>query len=361
MLRMRNRTHCLTAALAWLVVMVAAQTQAWAQSKPDAEPTTDLNPRQTAEGDNRPWAEGVSVDDQAQAEVIFKEGNQHMRDSLFVQAIGKYREALTIWDHPSIHYNLSLALMNLDRPILVYGHLGNAISHGPEPIEQDKYDQALAYRELVLEELAWIEVVCEQEDVRVALDGRQLFVGPGREKVLVRKGEHQVSASREGYFAQNRQITLAAREEAVEVFNLVSVDEVTVSRRRWAPWIPWTLVATGSAIVASGAIFHNQSRTGFGSYDDGFDSACSEGCPVTDISTNLNDELSGAENNQTIAYIAYGVGGVALASGMVMVFLNQPRLYRKEQLQDDGGQPRPLVVAPWASGRDAGVQATLRF
>ena len=69
----------------------------------------------TETGD-RPWAKGVSKERQEAAWEVFREGNALLKDSLFAKAADKYREALKSWDHPAIHYNLALALVNLDQP-----------------------------------------------------------------------------------------------------------------------------------------------------------------------------------------------------------------------------------------------------
>ncbi|HEY0193630.1 MAG TPA: hypothetical protein VGC42_21080, partial [Kofleriaceae bacterium] len=70
-----------------------------------------------------PWVAGVTPSEQQAALAAFREGNQQLNDGLFVNAVNKYREALKHWNHPAIHYNLSLALLNLDQPIEVYDEL----------------------------------------------------------------------------------------------------------------------------------------------------------------------------------------------------------------------------------------------
>src|SRR5437879_5618527 len=68
----------------------------------------------------RPWVRGVPAAEQKVALDLFREGNTLLKESLFVQAAAKYREALRHWNHPGIHYNLALALLNLDQPVEVY-------------------------------------------------------------------------------------------------------------------------------------------------------------------------------------------------------------------------------------------------
>src|SRR5690349_12569407 len=76
------------------------------------EPVSDATARmKTSE---RPWAAGVSPERQEAALKHLQEGNGLLKESLFVAAAKVYRQALTEWDHPGIHYNLALALLNLD-------------------------------------------------------------------------------------------------------------------------------------------------------------------------------------------------------------------------------------------------------
>src|SRR5690349_6782060 len=80
-------------------------------------------------GESKPWAQGVPEAKQKQATALFKEGNALLRDSFFKQAVDKYREAITYWDHPAIHYNLAIALINLDQPLEVYASLQKALKY----------------------------------------------------------------------------------------------------------------------------------------------------------------------------------------------------------------------------------------
>ena len=97
----------------------------------------------------RPWVVGVPAREQKAATDLFREGNALLKESLFVQASAKYREALSHWNHPGIHYNLALALLNLDQPIEVYKHLEEALKYGPAPLDADKFDHANRYRALI--------------------------------------------------------------------------------------------------------------------------------------------------------------------------------------------------------------------
>src|SRR5690348_3534769 len=63
-------------------------------------------------GSQSPWVKGVSQERQAAAAVLFNEGNGYYEKAVFSKAAELYRRALEQWEHPAIHYNLALALMD---------------------------------------------------------------------------------------------------------------------------------------------------------------------------------------------------------------------------------------------------------
>src|SRR5258706_5080503 len=105
-------------------LVLALSLPAGAQSPPSpatpARPPAQIDLGAAAPGAlDRPWAKAVTPQEQKLATDLFREGNALLKESLFVQAAEKYREALRHWNHPGIHYNLALALLNLDQPVEV--------------------------------------------------------------------------------------------------------------------------------------------------------------------------------------------------------------------------------------------------
>src|SRR3569832_1835287 len=84
-------------------------------------------------GDTRPWAAVVKKSEQEAARKLFHDGNVQLNDGLFAKAAEVYKQALTHWDHPAIHYNLALALMNLDQPIESQANFRVAVEVGGAP------------------------------------------------------------------------------------------------------------------------------------------------------------------------------------------------------------------------------------
>src|SRR5450432_3343939 len=186
-----------------LMGLVMAQT-ASAQDKPKSGPGV-------AEAE-RPWAKGVAPDQQRIALQMFQEGNALLKENLFKRASDRYAEALSHWDHPAIHYNLALALLNLDKPIEVYQHMEKAMAYGDGPLDMEKFQHAKSYRALIEKELARLEVTCDAADANVTLDGVTLFTSPGKWEGLVRSGKHAIVATKQGYLTSEKTKSLPPGE-----------------------------------------------------------------------------------------------------------------------------------------------------
>ncbi len=104
-----------------------------------------------AAGD-RPWALGVSKADQHRALELFVAGNVALNASNYVEASKTYETALRSWNHPGIHYNQALTLLNLDRPGEVLQHLDAALIY-PQALESDKVENARATRQRIIKRL----------------------------------------------------------------------------------------------------------------------------------------------------------------------------------------------------------------
>lgn len=330
----------------------AEPTPAPAQESGTAENLSP--PPSSGPAQERPWAKGVSPENQKAALELFRTGNTLLKDSVFVQAIEKYRQALALWDHPAIHYNLALALLNLDQPLEVHEHLVAAMRYGVAPLDVEKLEHARAYRNLIEKQLAQVEVTCDVAGASVVMDGRPLFTAPGRFEGLVRAGPHTIVASKEGYITNNQSRALPAGEATKIELKLFTNDDLTQYRRKWSAWKPWVVVGAGVALAAGGGFLHMQSRDNYNAFDLGIN-ACG-GC-VPD--SGLADKRVQGDTMQKLAFTGYAVGGAALVTGAVLLYMNRLQPYHVEKT-DTAAQS--LSVAPvLGGGGTKGVSATFRF
>lgn len=306
-------------------------------------------------GSDRPWAQGVSEDDQRTALDLFTQGNKLLKESIFVQAAAKYREALKHWDHPAIHYNMALALLNLDQPVEVREHLVAAMKYGAAPLDEEKFTQAQSYQELIEKELARVKIACSEPGARVTLDGQPLFTAPGSYENFVRAGPHSISATKEGFIPFEVSRPLPAGELTTLDMKLYTQEELTEYRRRWSTWVPWSVVAGGAVLAGSGALLQQSASSHYKTFDQGI-SQCGGCVPSGSVAS----ARSTGNTLQTAALAAYGVGGAAIVTGAVLVYMNRLMPYHADQKVDVVDKPQ-VSVSPYLAPNGGGLVAAARF
>ena len=316
----------------------------------------DAAPEATKDAeDDRPWAKGVAPVEREAARSLVKEGNRLVEDALFVKAAEKYRAALMHWDNPAIHFNLALALINLDQPVEVYKHLEKALQYGAAPLGPEKAEHARSYRALIEKQLARVVIVCQVSGAAVTLDGNPLFTGPGRYEDVVRAGPHTVVARRADSFPTEQTATLPPGETSTIDLKLYRAEDLTRFRRKWPAWKPWMAVASGIVVAGVGGILHWQGRESIRAFDAGVANDCPTGC--NSIPPALAALRSRGRAEQALAIVAYSLGGAGIVTGGVLIHINRPQAFRIKPTE----QAPVLSLAPLLGPGQAGLLTTLRF
>lgn len=315
-------------------------------------------PGWAAEEAERPWAVGVSKERQAKAIAFFREGNAALKESLFPKAAATYRDALAVWDHPAVHYNLALALVNLDQPVEVHEHLTAALKFGPAPLDEDKFQQAQRYLALIERQLTRVKVHCAFPGASVRLDGRPLFTAPGDWEGLVRAGPHTLTASLEGYLPDERSLLLAGGDAQSFDMRVFKTEEMTEYTRAFSPVIPWTALGAGVAMVGTGVALHLAAADGFRAYDTGVTDCATAGDSGGCIpSPTLQATRSNAAGLQTGAVALYAVGGAALAASAALFYFGRPVAVRKTV----NVEAKQATLLPLLAPGLAGAAASFEF
>lgn len=341
---------------------------AGAQPAPDKPGTTEKAGSNEGLGQgsgDRPWATGVSADKQSAALRLFQDGNVALNDGLFPKSVEKYREALKNWDHPAIHYNMALALMNLDHPIEVEDSLKRAIKYGAMPLEKDKFEHAKEYLLLVEKQLATVEISCQKEGARVQVDGKEVFIvkagAPNTYRARVRIGKHTFYAEKPGYVTGLDAPFIGPGETFRIELKLYTSEELTRYRRRWnATWIPYAVIGGGAAAGLVGGLLTLSAQSSYDEYDAevkrcNTSSGNNGGCAVTQAG--LVDMKESGDTKRTLGFVGYGIAGAAVATGIVLVYLNRQTSfqissdeYRKEQMVKQRTVSVTPIVVPGMAG-----------
>lgn len=270
----------------------------------------------------KPWAAGVSDEEQAKALAMYKDGNVEFEESRYAQALTKYREALTHWDHPAIRFNMAVCLVNLDQPLEAYEHLQKALAFADAPLGADAYAQGLTYKKLLLGQLAHLEVTSDVDAADVTLDGKPLIKGAGKADQLVLPGAHQIVASKPGFATETTSLVLLPGKDTVHAVKLEPIKVSTHVVRRWKARTPWLVVGGGAGVAFAGAVFELLSRSEYHTFDQLFDANYPMGTTMIDPSIESHRSTGRWENIAGLSLIT--VGGAAAIAGLVGVYLNQP-------------------------------------
>jgi tetratricopeptide (TPR) repeat protein len=276
--------------------------------------------------DGKPWAVGVSDVEQKTALGIYREGNTEFTESRYVQALAKYREALKHWDHPGIRFNMAVCLINLDQAVEAFEHLEVALKYGAAPLGEEAHAQGLTYKKLLLGQLARLRIKSAIDGAEVTLDGKPLFTGRSDTAKLLTPGPHQIVATKPGFAPSTTSLVLMPGKETVHDIVLHPLRTSSAKTvRRWKTSRPWFVVGGGAVLAGAGILVQ---RAAVGQRDD-YNTALANCNPDPTIPCPPNfakgdKDLAILENR--IAIGMFTVGGAAIVTGAVLVYLNRARI-----------------------------------
>jgi hypothetical protein len=341
-------------------LLIALAAPAVAQQTPIEDDDMARAPVNTANG----GAAATAEEDRAIA--LFTEGNDFLRagsDGSLLKAVARYKEALTHWDHPAIHYNLALALVNLDRPLELHASLVRALADGADPLGEDKFARAKDFMILVEKQLVKVEYTVKIPGAVLILDGEQVMVGPGTYKAMVRAGSHSLTAQAENYVPTRLNLKLVGGEPSRLELDLFTMKDLTGTRRKMHVSIPYLVIGAGALAAGVGGYLHNESRNGFASYDHAIASCAatgdSRGCAAP--SPDVTALKSSAESDQTLAVTMYAVGGAVIVAGTVLAILNRAETYHIDPVSKQRSSDVGLSVTPIVGPDLAGFSARVSF
>ncbi len=302
-----------------------------------------------------PWNKGVHGETRKAARELFLEGNRLFKIPLFAQAVEKYTEALGKWKHPAFYFNLALAELNLGQDLEARDSLEQALKYGEEPLRADHYQEAQKQLLELQRRLGRIRVNCPTRGAEVTLDGVTLFTGPGSYEGWVKANAHEITAKKQGYLAEAKRVMVSPGTLQDVALKLVTLSEAADTGRRWAVWKPWAVVATGSAVMISAGVLHTLSARNFSDYDKQFQQlscATTTGCRPDVIPPALSGQLTRATREQQLAVGGYIAGGSVIATGIVLLYLNRPRLIEQRPTSIT---TRDVAVVPMVSTDMLGI------
>jgi hypothetical protein len=305
--------------------------------------------------DARPWAAGVSAEQQERALALFARGNDAFAHFDYKVAAQLYREALTHWAHPAIHGNLAVTLIHLDDPVAAYQEIELALRYGEAPFDEAVFRQLTTDRKLLSAQLGELAITSHVAGAEVTVDGERVLAGAGAFSRRVRSGSYQVVAQKPAHLTFTREVTVLPEQRVDILVQLVPLDQVGGSERRWRAWVPWLVVGGGAVVLGAGIGTRLAAQGNVDDYEAEIARACPDGCPEASLPQAVRDLAGRARFENQLGITSIVVGGAALITGGVLVYLNQPRRVRF----DESG--RRITAAPIATPDVVGVALAGRF
>jgi hypothetical protein len=277
------------------------------------------------EATSSPWRAGVTEEDTAQARALFQEGNSLVRESVFVPAIDKYEEALKHWDHPGIHYNLSLALLNLEQPLRLRHHLVEALKYEGRPLGEEQILRAKQYLNLVEKQLSHLVVRCDHHAATVKLDDKLAFRAPGKLDEYLPPGRHRLVTSAPGYVSNEQDLSLVPGETKQLDIKLYTEQEWTKYKRKWSPVGPIVLTVSGIVVAGTGGLLFWLGGEQIKKDDERIQDECPMGCDEDDAQVKHTGQTM-----QIIGIASMATGGAATLVGGILLYVNRQIPYRED-------------------------------
>ncbi|HEU4611369.1 MAG TPA: hypothetical protein VFS15_04810, partial [Kofleriaceae bacterium] len=246
---------------------------------PAPEPApTPPPPPEPVSSEPKPWAEGVPQDVQDKASALYEEGNALFAQQAHAPALAKYKEAIALWDHPLIRFNMAVTEIRLERILEAADDLDKALKYGDKPFKPELYQQALDYQALVKNQVGYVEATCDQPQARLLLDGKPWFDCPGTQKLRVLAGEHAIVGEKQGYLTASTKVVVNGDEVAHEDIKLMPLDSAVVLEYPYRRWIPWTMTGIGLAVGLGGVGTWFLGKNQMDQFEADFSTQCALGC-----------------------------------------------------------------------------------
>jgi hypothetical protein len=289
---------------------------------PTPTPTPPVGPVE-----DKAWAQGVPQDVQNKARALYEEGNTLFAQQAHAPALEKYKQAIALWEHPLIRFNMAVTEIRLERILEAADNLEKSLKYGDKPFKPELYQQALDYQALVKGRVGYIEASCDQAQAHLLLDGKPWFNCPGTQKIRVLTGEHAIVAEKPGFLTASSKVVVDGGEIVQQKVKLVPLDSAVVLKYPYRRWIPWTMTGIGVAVGLGGVGTWFLGKNQMDQFEADFSAQCQNGCEpglTAPEHRSLAAQRDSAELKGQVGIAMMGVGGAVAITGIVLAIMNRP-------------------------------------
>lgn len=255
---------------------------------------------------------------------FFNEGRELFREKQFRAASDKFRAAYNLDPSPILLYNLARAAEETPDPERAIEHYRNYLNAvGPEAEDRDEVERRIRVMEktLIAARRAKVRIVGLPNGAEIKVDGETATLEDGLvrpdagSRTIVVRAADTPPWSRTILLRNGQYVELQYGEAEA------TVPERGISTRALAGYIT---AGSGAALLIVGGVFHVQANAAADEYDDHqatIRTLRGDDPRLIELNAAAGSARDDYESSRTAAYLMYGVGGAALATGAVLLAL----------------------------------------
>jgi hypothetical protein len=290
--------------------------------------------------------------DVKKAKDLFQSGQKLYKQARYAEAIAKFEEAYLVRPHPVIYFNIGKCWEQLGETAKALRAYRDYLRLAPDAKDKETVSDAIANLERRLREkgMQQLLVFADPPNARIAVDGKDLGSSPASVELIA--GNHTLTVTADGFEKVERSFVMQTTRATEMTISLrpagskepakepIASDapkadpKVTADPGTPPPTPPlvvsqpvetkkgrlWTYVAGGVAVASLGTAI------GLGVASNGemekFTKVSTPHHPMT-VQADFDAANAKAGGLATGANVAYGVAGVALATAVVLFFLEK--------------------------------------
>lgn len=317
---MRSLTPALSGALA----LSLAAAPAWAQA-PGAKTKADA--AAPADGQKTKAEPEKQLTAQEQAAVYFQEGRAFFKAKDYRSAAEKFQAAYNLDPVPILLYNMARAAEEMGDPEQAIGHYQSYLKRlGPKAEDRGEVERRIRVMEktVAAARRARIRIAGLPPGAKITVDGQPAELEDGL--VRAEPGQRVVKVVPADGKAWSKTLGLATGEYVEVVFGETDQPPPPPGPSGMAI-AGWSALGTGAILGVLGAVFYSDASGASDDWQRAVDLLSITSDPETQraLIAQKDEAADTAASSGTAAYVFWGLGGVALAAGGALLYLEYAR------------------------------------
>jgi tetratricopeptide (TPR) repeat protein len=166
-----------------------------------------------------------------QATSLMRQGNDALRQGLYLDALKLFQQAYALFPSPRLHFNVAQVYHELGRPLEALDHYERFTAEVKKADGPEQWDIAFERAFRLRGAIVTIEVQTNVPGALVTVDGRPAGRTPLGRPVRLLPGPHAVVVTKDGYAKQLLEISLRAGDSATRLVRLLTEEEAVANQR----------------------------------------------------------------------------------------------------------------------------------